>query len=106
MKKPYYDTCPRCGSNLDPGEKCDCALEYSRLCKEIQMLIFSHLGEVNAIMLSSDYTSVLKTGVLAELTDRQELFYIGIRVYELKTPGIIAVGNITFEEEIDASATD
>lgn len=20
----YYDTCPNCGSNLDPGEKCDC----------------------------------------------------------------------------------
>ena len=21
---PYYDTCPDCGANLDPGEKCDC----------------------------------------------------------------------------------
>lgn len=20
----YYSTCPNCGSNLDPGEKCDC----------------------------------------------------------------------------------
>ena len=20
----YYNTCPDCGSNLDPGEKCDC----------------------------------------------------------------------------------
>ena len=20
----YYHTCPHCGSNLDPGEKCDC----------------------------------------------------------------------------------
>ena len=20
----YFYTCPRCGSNLDPGEKCDC----------------------------------------------------------------------------------
>lgn len=20
----YYDTCPECGANLDPGEKCDC----------------------------------------------------------------------------------
>lgn len=20
----YYWTCPMCGSNLDPGEKCDC----------------------------------------------------------------------------------
>lgn len=21
---PYYEPCPRCGANLDPGEKCDC----------------------------------------------------------------------------------
>lgn len=21
---PYYWTCPYCGANLDPGEKCDC----------------------------------------------------------------------------------
>lgn len=20
----YYQTCSRCGANLDPGEKCDC----------------------------------------------------------------------------------
>ena len=20
----YYETCPRCGANLDPGERCDC----------------------------------------------------------------------------------
>ena len=20
----YYVTCPRCGANLDPGERCDC----------------------------------------------------------------------------------
>lgn len=23
----YYDTCPYCGANLDPGEKCDCRKE-------------------------------------------------------------------------------
>jgi len=21
---PYYNTCPDCGSTLDPGERCDC----------------------------------------------------------------------------------
>lgn len=21
---PFYKTCPFCGANLDPGEKCDC----------------------------------------------------------------------------------
>ena len=23
----FYKTCPLCGSNLDPGEKCDCEQE-------------------------------------------------------------------------------
>lgn len=23
----YYNVCPNCGSNLDPGEKCDCQKE-------------------------------------------------------------------------------
>lgn len=22
----YYHTCPVCGANLDPGEKCDCSI--------------------------------------------------------------------------------
>ena len=24
MKHTYYTTCPYCGANLDPGERCDC----------------------------------------------------------------------------------
>lgn len=24
---PYYKVCPHCGSNLDPGEQCECAKE-------------------------------------------------------------------------------
>lgn len=24
---PYYNVCPHCGSNLDPGERCDCQRE-------------------------------------------------------------------------------
>ena len=28
----YYWICPRCGSNLDPGEKCDCEVsQHGRL---------------------------------------------------------------------------
>lgn len=26
----YYNTCPNCGSNLDPGEKCDCENERAK----------------------------------------------------------------------------
>lgn len=24
MRNPYYHTCPYCGANLDPGERCEC----------------------------------------------------------------------------------
>lgn len=28
---PYYRTCPRCGANLDPGERCsDCRAEAEK----------------------------------------------------------------------------
>lgn len=27
----YYNVCPICGSNLDPGEKCDCQKEHKPL---------------------------------------------------------------------------
>lgn len=33
---PYYNTCPNCGANLDPGEPCDCEIQkelYSRHLK-------------------------------------------------------------------------
>ena len=26
----YYWTCPNCGANLDPGEKCDCNNETTK----------------------------------------------------------------------------
>ena len=25
----YYNVCPVCGASLDPGEKCDCLMEFS-----------------------------------------------------------------------------
>lgn len=26
----YYHTCPLCGANLDPGERCDCSKKISQ----------------------------------------------------------------------------
>lgn len=26
----YFNICPNCGSNLDPGEKCDCEQEQKK----------------------------------------------------------------------------
>ena len=35
----YFNTCPNCGSNLDPGEKCDCrSMERKRQEIMAQML--------------------------------------------------------------------
>lgn len=31
MKHTYYRTCPMCGSNLDPGEQCDCEQKGSEV---------------------------------------------------------------------------
>ena len=30
----YYHTCPDCGANLDPGEKCDCQTNKNYITKE------------------------------------------------------------------------
>lgn len=31
----YYNTCPKCGCNLDPGERCDCEHEKEIRSREI-----------------------------------------------------------------------
>ena len=30
FKMSYYNTCPNCGANLDPGEPCDCVMEREK----------------------------------------------------------------------------
>ncbi len=32
----FYYQCPRCGANLDPGEKCDCQEERTKKVKETE----------------------------------------------------------------------
>ena len=34
----YYQTCPKCGSHLDPGEKCDCAEVWREVDREVHPL--------------------------------------------------------------------
>ncbi len=29
-QRTYYHTCPYCGANLDPGERCDCERNDSK----------------------------------------------------------------------------
>lgn len=39
----YYNTCPNCGCNLDPGEKCDCENEKAREQEKRQEFFGRHL---------------------------------------------------------------
>lgn len=34
-KNGYYHTCPLCGSNLDPGERCNCRDQEERTRRKI-----------------------------------------------------------------------
>lgn len=42
----YYHTCPLCGANLDPGERCDCAAEAVK--RVFGVLSPSRVAEENA----------------------------------------------------------
>ena len=35
----YYNVCPECGSNLDPGERCDCIREKERLRDDVRKIL-------------------------------------------------------------------
>lgn len=37
----YFNTCPRCGSNLDPSEKCNCQEERVTKEKNMQNMLMS-----------------------------------------------------------------
>lgn len=34
----YYNTCPICGGNLDPSEKCDCLARAEKLKNKFRLL--------------------------------------------------------------------
>lgn len=52
----YYNTCSRCGANLDPGELCDCEQEEKRT-QEIfsqKMRVSSSTGQLSFIFDRKD----------------------------------------------------
>ena len=43
----YFYSCPKCGCNLDPGEKCDCEREahyYERKKKKLEELLSKNIN--------------------------------------------------------------
>lgn len=55
----YFNTCPTCGCNLDPGEKCDCEEEKTQ----------------NIEFIEKHTTANKKTGQYAFVWDMQEAGY-------------------------------
>lgn len=49
----YYNTCPHCGCNLDPGERCDCqdAHERKRIANNLKMSELLEVEECQQIEL-------------------------------------------------------
>lgn len=62
----YYKTCPDCGANLDPGERCDCQVDVSQLIQNDPLI--KRLFEIEA-----DLSRLIKT--VSELrVDRAEAY--------------------------------
>ena len=40
----YYNVCPDCGSNLDPGERCDCKIRSEQEKKQVKSLFKKEEG--------------------------------------------------------------
>lgn len=62
----YYRTCPHCGANLDPGERCDCRPALQAEARSL----FSQLTDeaIEAIM-----EEIKKAPVSVTSTDRSEV---------------------------------
>ena len=54
----YYTTCPKCGANLDPGEKCTCTTERVRESYEASSRYYPVDGYIKS-----------KTGAVVPLVD-------------------------------------
>lgn len=50
----YYNSCPFCGANLDPNEKCDCREEAARITPKKHKAIVIIPGE-NSHALQLEY---------------------------------------------------
>ena len=57
----FYRQCSLCGSNLDPGERCDCEQEAQREESERQKMVF--VGKNGQITFAMKEAKVLENAV-------------------------------------------
>lgn len=46
----YFNVCDKCGSNLDPGEKCDCNSKREILRKKYEELVLLKRGKQQMVL--------------------------------------------------------
>lgn len=49
----YYKTCPLCGSNLDPGEACDCHRKAERSSRNVDNFLKVGIGQQTELNLKA-----------------------------------------------------
>ena len=59
---PYYKTCDKCGSNLDPGEKCDCEMEEKKQEEHFaKILLADSTGQISFLWNSKERDYAIKS---------------------------------------------
>ncbi len=62
-RKPYFNTCPCCGANLDPGERCNCLSDERRKDYIEQIVSFcERLSAFGLLQLLSTANRIYVTG--------------------------------------------
>ncbi len=59
----FYNTCPICGANLDPGELCDCQDEQEREFQKIQSMLRTGKGGQIQMCFVQEVNEIAKVGV-------------------------------------------
>lgn len=59
----FYDTCPICGANLDPGERCDCQEKKEQETQKRQSMFRMGRNGQMQLNLFQEVSSVGKTAV-------------------------------------------
>ena len=119
-----YQTCPYCGANLDPGEKCDCKtnekpleplsdmltkkLGYAPTEEEINSVfadayikrerIISREGDANGERLELSYLASLIAEMIVEKKAQKK--YSGTKARSTKTVTVIIADNSSFVKEV------
>lgn len=89
-----YNTCPICGANLDPGEKCECQSPLFNLERGIQALTDLCAVEPNTIMVGEQYFDLLMTSPRFTRNVEGSAFYAGMRVVIYGEYSFLAVGHM------------